>query len=234
MKSTPGLQPLAVVYSMVGLVAILVIGLNLQGADPLAAIAPALIGVGGLVFQWRLAPLAVLAALAAALVLTPRSTSQLNHLVLGGSVALYLLAQYRLFALRRGILPGESESNNQAIPRATDAEPMREISSALLSVVAAAVAALFLWELTALVRPRWSLSRNDWRLELLAWLAAIVVVAVVSTIGYWSWRRQSRDEALLYLRDEFWRQTRGEQRKINRWLAWGRRRAERAGRTIDS
>lgn len=228
MKQNPATRPLAVAYLIAGLAAVLSIGFLLQRADQRAALGPVLIGIGGLVFQWRWAPLGVLVALTAGLVLTPRMTSLTHHLLLCGSVVFYLLAQYRLLSLRAAILPVESDPGEQPVLREPDVEPMRELGSALLTAAAAAVGAFFLWEVTALLRPKWNLYSIDWRLELLVWAAAVIVIAAISAIGYLSWRRQSRDEALLYLRDEFWRQTRGEQRKINRWLAWGRRRAERA------
>ena len=234
MKANPATQPLAVAYLIGGLAALLAIGFSMQRSEPLAAFAPALIGVGGLIFHWRWAPLGVLAALAGGLVLAPRSAPLAQHLLLCGSVVFYLLSQYRLTSLRAGILPAEADSGDEPVSRNSDADPTREFGTALMTAAAAAVTAFFLWEITALVRPRWNLQSVDWRLELLVWFAAIVVIGAMSVIGYLSWRRQSGDEALLYLRDEFWRQTRGEQRKINRWLAWGRRRAERAGRTTNS
>lgn len=230
MKADTSMQPLAVAYLVFGLAAVLAIGFTMQSSDPRAALAPVAIGVGGLIFRWRWAALGVLVALAAGLVLTPRAASLAQHLLLCGCVVFYLLCQYRLLSLRTAILPAESETDDEPVQRVYGIEPMREMGSALLTAAAAAVGAFFLWEITALFRPRWNLATNDWRLEVLAWMAAIVVIVAISVIGYLSWRRQSRDEALLYLRDEFWRQTRGEQRKINRWLAWGRRRAERAGR----
>jgi hypothetical protein len=88
--------------------------------------------------------------------------------------------------------------------------------------------------MTSLVRPRWGTTGASWRVAMLVWILSVGLIGLATAIGYWSWRRHSRAEAMLVLRDEFWRQTRGEQRRINRWRAWARRRAERASRTIES
>jgi hypothetical protein len=37
----------------------------------------------------------------------------------------------------------------------------------------------------------------------------------------------SPEEAALYLQDELWRQTRREQARLNRWLAWAEKREAR-------
>jgi hypothetical protein len=122
---------------------------------------------------------------------------------------------------------GKSAARNAA------SVPAREAPGALLTAAAATIGAFFLWELTSLFRPPWALIPAHWRVELLTWILAFGLIGLASVIGYLSWRRQSRWEALSVLRDEFWRQTRGEQRRINRWRAWARRRQERAGRAID-
>ena len=46
-------------------------------------------------------------------------------------------------------------------------------------------------------------------------------------IAYLGQYRLTADEAALYLQDELWRQTRREQSRINRWLAWAVQRHKR-------
>lgn len=225
----PAASQSATIYLIVGLAALGLIGFGpLRSGDYRAALGPILIGTGGLLFLGRMAPLGVLAALAAGLVLTSRRSAPLtNDILLGLGVVVYLIAQYRLFALRAGAVPGEEDGE----PRVrTDADvPARELSAVLLTAAASVIAAVMFWEMTALIRPRWRLSAANWRLQVLVWILGFVLLVVAGAIAYWAARRQSTDEALLALRDEFWRETRGEQRKINRWLAWARRRRERAG-----
>jgi hypothetical protein len=140
----------------------------------------------------------------------------------------YLIAQYRLLSLHVALLPADPR-NLKAKPPARDpaSVPAREPPGVVLTAAAAAVGAFFLWELTSLIRPPWAIIATHWRVELLIWILAFGLIGLISVVGYMSWRRQSRPEALLVLRDEFWRQTRGEQRWINRWRAWARRRQER-------
>jgi hypothetical protein len=142
------------------------------------------------------------------------------------------MAQYRLLSLAVGAFPGDAR--NEPTTRDPASVPPRELPGALLIVAAATLGAFFLWEITSLVRPRWGTTAASWRVALLVWILGVGLIGVATAIGYWGWRRHSRDEAMLTLRDEFWRQTRGELRRINRWRAWARRRAERSGHTIES
>jgi hypothetical protein len=228
-------------YFIIGVasIAILSLGLFQSGADRWALV-PALIGTAGLVFYWRTAPLALLVSVAIGKVLPlwyygggglSRSGSLAADLVLGAAMLGYLIAQYRLLSLHVALLPADPRYP-KAKPPARDVAsvPAREAPGALLTAAAATVGAFFLWELTSLVRPPWAIMPAHWRVELLVWILAFGLIGLSSVIGYFSWRRQSRREALLVLRDEFWRQTRGEQRRINRWRAWARRRQERTAK----
>jgi hypothetical protein len=232
-------------YLIIGAAALALVSLGLvqNGADRWALV-PALIGTAGLVFHWRTAPLGLLAAVAIGKVLPlwyyggvglPRSGSLVADLVLGAAILCYLIAQYRLLSLTVAVLPADPRDPKSKPPARDPASvPAREAPGTLLIAAAATIGAFFLWELTSLFRSPWSISAAHWRVELLVWILAFGLIGLASVIGYLSWRRQSRNEALLVLRDEFWRQTRGEQRRINRWRAWARRRQERAGGPIDS
>ena len=46
--------------------------------------------------------------------------------------------------------------------------------------------------------------------------------AASSVLGYLAWIRMSPAEATLYLQDVAWRETRREQTRINRWIAWAK------------
>jgi len=79
-----------------------------------------------------------------------------------------------------------------------------------------------------------NIDRGLWQLAVLLWLFSLLLVVAAGVIAYLGQRRLTADEAGLYLQDELWRQTRREQSRINRWLAWGtrndaRRKVERAG-----
>jgi len=212
-----------------------------QGGAERWALVPVLIGALGLLFHWRTAPLGLLASVAIGKVLPVwffgdfgggRRGSLAADLMLAAGIVAYLLAQYRLLSMTIGIFP--SDGRNDRATRDPASVTPRELPGALLIVAAATLGAFFLWEMTSLVRPRWGTTGASWRVAVLVWILSVGLIGLATAIGYWSWRRHSRDEAMLVLRDEFWRQTRGEQRRINRWRAWARRRAERASRTIES
>jgi hypothetical protein len=229
-------------YLVMGFAALILIGVHiLQGPARSWAVVPVLIGACGLVFHWRSAALGVLVAVAFAKVWPMvrfgdgafrQSSTLLSDVVLCGATLTYIVAHYRSIALRVSILP--TDARNETTTRDPAAVPAREAVSSIFAVVAATVGAFFLWQLTLLVRPPWMIARSHWRVGLLVWIVGMGMVAIAAAIGYLGWRRQSRAEAMLVLRDEFWRQTRGEQRRINRWTAWASRRRERAGEPVDS
>lgn len=58
----------------------------------------------------------------------------------------------------------------------------------------------------------------------LIWGLGGLVLIASTVIGYLAWRRMTPDEAAVVLQDTVWTETRREERKINRWLAWRRTR----------
>jgi hypothetical protein len=75
----------------------------------------------------------------------------------------------------------------------------------------------------------WNLSDESWQLLLLLWVLAVVVIVSAGVLRTLAAHRITRDEAIVLLQDIFWTETRGEQRRLNRWLTWSwlqRRRRE--------
>jgi hypothetical protein len=66
-----------------------------------------------------------------------------------------------------------------------------------------------------------------WQFFVVVWAVATLLVVARGFLGYLGRLRASREESLLYLQDQLWTQTRGEQRRITRWLAWSRLRGQR-------
>ncbi|MBI1918863.1 MAG: hypothetical protein HYS12_29585 [Planctomycetes bacterium] len=62
-----------------------------------------------------------------------------------------------------------------------------------------------------------------WQLAVLLWLFSLFLIVAAGVIAYLGQRRLTANEAGLYLQDELWRQTRRDQSRINRWLAWATR-----------
>ncbi len=174
------------------------------------------------------------------------------EMLLCASTLVYALAHYRLLALEIGLFSDEPlrpatepprwrklgpfalgrirSKPAPSLPRPIDVAAGRELPSALTAAAGATLAAFALWEATAAIRPPLGIKRPDWRVGQTIWVVTLILVAVTGIIGYFGWRRRSAAEAELYLRDVFWAETRQEQRRVGRWLAYGLRRRERRGR----
>jgi hypothetical protein len=224
-------------YLTLGLAAVVAMGVALlqTGADRWS-IVPTLVGAAGLAFRWRSAPLVLLSAVAFALAApwlvgwrpSRWAPPLAAELALGAAVLAYVLAQYRLFGLTLAVYPPDPRRPAQKPPpRDAGRVPAREVSAALVTVVAAAVGAVFVWEVVGGVAAPWNIPPRTWRVGLLAWVLATGLVLLASVLGYLGWRRLSAAEASLYVRDVLWYETRREQRRINRWRAWALRRRER-------
>jgi hypothetical protein len=228
-----GLPPAATAYLLAGLAAVAVLGFALMQTVGRWAVVPTLIGAAGMAFRWRSAPLVLLAAVALgqlgpSFLFGPYArfrTSLPTEVVLCAAVVAYVAAQYRLLGLTAGVFgPDPRRPRDKPPPRDATRVPPTELVAVLLAVAAAAVGAFFLWEVLGEVRPPWLVPPAQWRLGLLAWVLVGAAAVTAAVIGYLGWRRQSPAEAAVYLRDELWRETRGDQRRINRWRVWGVRR----------
>jgi hypothetical protein len=119
----------------------------------------------------------------------------------------------------KGVIPLENRRDPQLVPAA-------EIGWLLLSLPA--------WAFLAQVGRYWLLWRSEEPIEIdpkiwhgiaLAWLAALAIWLVGGLLDYSSRRRMDRLEATLFLQDSIWYETRREQRRLQHWLAWQRRRS---------
>jgi hypothetical protein len=238
-------EPAARLYTVFGLAALLAVGATLMksGAGSFALV-PLLFGVLGIVFGWRSAPLFVLVALAVtvlqpfpALTMYLFTTSPVSDALLSAAVLAYLLAQHRLFSLRLAGVPEEpvrrvGRKKVKPLPAPVRPPPAEVEGEAVLALVAVALAtavAFGLWTAVRQVRAPLGIQPSPWRLALLVWVVGGVLLVAGGVIGYLGLRRQSPEEAALFLQDLLWRETRGEQRRINRWRAWAARRRESPG-----
>jgi hypothetical protein len=98
----------------------------------------------------------------------------------------------------------------------------KEISLLALSLP---VWALVAQGLSLGLTPRWNvlgLELRIVRMLIVLFVLATSVFVVGSLFWLWKRRRMDRQAAQLYLQDVYWRETRGEQRRIERWRAWKR------------
>lgn len=104
-----------------------------------------------------------------------------------------------------------------------------EILFLVFSAVGAVVLGQALWSALAVeAAPEWlDLPPAVWRCTLLVWVAGVCLVAAHGLQAYLAASFASREESLLVLQDEMWAATRGEQRRVWRWLTWARLRRQK-------
>jgi hypothetical protein len=162
----------------------------------------------------------------------------LMDLVACAALLVYVVAQYRLLALVRHVLPVDFRRAGGPEP----SQPMRRrsVSQVERREIAVMAAALPVW--VGLAYAAWSLLqaqdrgwlglRGDvWRIVLLVWVTGVGMIGTAVVVGYLGWRRASEEEARLYLQDQLWRQTRREQARLNHWVHAARLRRRRRDET---
>jgi hypothetical protein len=156
-----------------------------------------------------------------------RDILPVSDFLLAVGVLTYAAAQYRLQGLTRRLFP--AKKGEEAGRRSPDLVTGREVMALLAAAVACGVGAALFW--------RWLQGRSTdleipdpaWQGILVMWLLGGGILALATGLRYLALRRMAPQEAQLYLQDELWLETRREQRRLNRWLAWAwlrRRRRE--------
>jgi hypothetical protein len=166
---------------------------------------------------------------------------RLSDLLLCAGVLGYIAGHYRLQSVAKNVFPETAaEVERRADP---DAEPQRnqvtarragaavtpaEVGWLLLSLPAWAGLAQLTAEMLPTAHANPGLLPEAWRAVTLAWLIGAMGLLVSGLLDYYHRRHMSPAEATLYLQDVVWQETRREQRRINRWAAWGRLRCRQS------
>ena len=156
------------------------------------------------------------------------------------AVLTYFIGHYRLQGLWFGVVPadtraarllspagigvGREGSEKPAPPRARSEHSLsaRELLTLVFTVPAVALLA----DLAGLlVKRHWTIidlpERPHWQQFLVvAWMLLLVMFLAAHAFRYWRRLQMDRVSAMLMLQDILWNETRGEQRRINRWMAW--------------
>ncbi len=170
---------------------------------------------------------------------------ELADLVLAGAVLIYTAGFYRFLGLYQEIIPRDAAKPAPDLParRSLDVVPHNELAWLPL-VTVWAVVALGVWLLLPLLLRQlvgvagwWlpaaevpyllgqvDLRPQDWQALLLVWTVGVGLLVLSGLLHYLGARRMTVAEAELLLQDVIWRETRREQRRISRWLAWARAR----------
>lgn len=156
------------------------------------------------------------------------------------SLLTYSAAQYRLLSMGYQWLPQDSRPRPgriggdppELLPNGTDSG--RELRDLAWIAVGSLLAGVLLWSVIAvetispeeLQADQLRLPRTARRILVAVWLLGggiILARQAFRLVRYYSF---TADEARRILRDELWWETRSEQRRAARWLAWLRRRRE--------
>lgn len=207
----------------------------------------ACIGLLGIISKTRVGPLLVLIGFAAAQVAfhrlrfrsiaheDPRPLLDIRDLLLAIGLVTYVAANYRLQSLWLQILPADARRRQwertgggpgrfAAVqqPRAGRLLTPQEIAGFVLAVPVAALVGQALWLVMAQPWTPAVLPPRFLRLVNLAWLFVAGMLIAGTILIHWRRRQMDRDIAQVVLQDTLWRETRREQRRVFRWLAWRR------------
>ena len=201
------------------------------------------VGAVGVLYRARISPVTVMIALAAPMVHRQYYANQdfnvhfptsapleVADLVLSMAVLTYFIGHYRLHGLWFGVLPADARM--QPAEAGTKPGPPRLRSEESLTV-AELMTLIFTVPMFALVAelacmwvrrqgtpidlpPRWQ------QFVAVAWTLLLTMFLVAHAFRYWRRLQLDRVGALILLQDLLWNETRGEQRRIQRWLAWKR------------
>jgi hypothetical protein len=240
-------------YVLITLAALVVVFLLLFAGGPgLWALAPVAIAAAGVLGRWSSGPPIFLIALTLLTVLSNflqglplnyrHADSPVADVALAMAVLAYVAGHYRLCsAASHALPPDRRRALRPSAPRARGrwllpAEPTKrtvgggsELVQLLMTVpVFALVAALLLVALRVHEAPRPSLLADSvWQFFMVIWAVGTLLLIARGFLGYLGRAYASREESQLFLQDQLWAATRGEQRRAARWLAWARLRAQR-------
>jgi hypothetical protein len=221
-----------------------------QGADA-GSLMVILIGLVGLLARLRSAPLMLVLVLAGQQLLrhagqsaqgwwwgAPEPSLDVTEVLLCGAVLAYVVGHYRLQGLAYNIVPRDTTQPEQSPRwrlwpfgrrpaavqdrRSEHAVSRVEVALLVMTLPAAPLLAQFLWMFLA--RP-WDVvgfPPRVGRTLLAGWLLAVGILVVATVLRHWGHRRMDPHSAAVLLQDVVWLETRREQRRINRWLAWAR------------
>jgi hypothetical protein len=231
------------VLCLAGLAVILLVEVQ-RGLSLVGLLIP-LVGLLGMLSQMSLAPVLLLFTMAATwavrhfyfrqMEFSQRGLLATDALLCGG-VLIYVIAHFRLQALTDAVVPRDPRR------RLTERD---WLGRRLVAPQPRTPRLATRWEvgLLALMLPAWVLLGHlswfginrpwnpaEWpievsRLILLAWILGVLAMLAAAVLGIWKRRQQSATTAAVALQDVVWHDTRGEQRRITRWLSWARLKA---------
>jgi hypothetical protein len=176
-----------------------------------------------------------------------QDTSTVADMLLCAAVLAYIIGHYRLLSLvghiftpdpRREAALKKKRKGTAPPTTATDPEVALgqrrgaarvlppEVVRLLLGVPVWLGLAYLIGEWLAEEPDRLEVGRPGWHALLVIAGTAVALAVASAGLGYARQCSATPEEALLYLQDQVWRDTRREQSRINRWLVWARLRGQ--------
>jgi hypothetical protein len=207
----------------------LLLGARSRGFDPGALVSRTVDLVASWFMQVRSLPLGVYPRLPL------RPPSLLAELLLALGTLAFCAGYFRLHSLQVRLFPpvARRERSEQALKgpyrRPAEQVTLTEVVGLLVVVGAFVVLGQWAWQKLEVQTTDFNIDDRWWQAMLLVALGGGGALLGAGLLRHLAWRRLSGEEARLYLQDVAWGETRGEQRRLNRWLAWAwlkRRRSE--------
>jgi hypothetical protein len=192
------------------------------------------VGTLGILYRLRLSPLLVLLTLALPHIVEQYQSNQLFNpdfrslrfdladVMLCIAMLAYMIGHYRLLGLWFGLLPADARQSADDQARAASSLSAAELVALIVPIPAYALIAQLAsfavkqpWTFIELT-PRWK------QFLVVAWAILFGMFLAAHFFRYWRRLQMGRFTAQLLLQDELWQQTRGEQRRIQRWIVWKR------------
>jgi hypothetical protein len=156
-------------------------------------------------------------------------------------VLAYLAGHYRLQALVHNVIPPEARSQVatgrrvKGQPEMQSMNPRRspgvvtrwEIPLLGAAVLLSGLVGDYAWNYLHGMRSRYGMGASSWQTVTFIWCCTMILLVGWTLFSYRTRSRMTAEESLLYLQDQLWRQTRREQSRISRWIAWARVRYQR-------
>lgn len=163
-------------------------------------------------------------------------TLQVHELILCAAVLGYVAGQYRLQSIWLNLWPEDPRQRAGPLRRPfpwfwqrqailQEKRPAQKIAPLelvwfVLSLPAWALVGIVAW---GFLSQRWNLVGLPpvlVRIMFVVFFLAIASLVARMALGYWRQRRRNEKAARMFLQETLWQETRGEQRRINRWMAW--------------
>lgn len=206
-----------------------------------------LVGSLGVISPGRIYPILLLAGLAATQLFHQFGARRLGIPWSGGRAGLqvedvflclcvlgYVMAHYRWQAVAHNIVPLDRRRREWPDDWPVRGGPMvplrRPADQVTRKEISLLVVALPIWAMVGQVFWIWLRDPSDLqglrlgpaRLVLATWLLGMTSLLATTLLVAWRRRQDSPEIAALALQDILWKETRREQRRISRWLAWKR------------